>query len=69
MRSGDFHEWRLTWIPISERLPDTDRTVLAATEDEEYPVWLAYYNSTGWSGIDGFGVNVTHWMELPKGPK
>lgn len=56
------------WIPVGERLPDTDATVLAALNDQEAPVWLAYHDAEGWFSVDAGSVEVTHWMPLPASP-
>lgn len=66
---------RPRWIPVEERLPDTDKDVLvyATTkfiggskividkleEGEQRPIWLYTH---GW-------FEVTHWMPLPDLPK
>lgn len=63
------------WIPVTERLPDTDKDVLvyATTkfiggfkiaidkleEGEQHPIWLYTH---GW-------FEVTHWMPLPEPPE
>ena len=63
------------WIPVTERLPDTDKDVLvyATTkfiggskiaidkleEGEQRPIWLYTH---GW-------FEVTHWMPLPEPPE
>lgn len=74
-------ELRMTqrWIPISERLPE-DRRVVLATDGES--VLMASYADRiyyppkfycfGWSVLDGecLGLNwATHWMEIPEPPK
>lgn len=58
------------WVPVSERVPESDATVLIAlVDDEEHPVWLGYYEATdGWFSVDGFPIAVTHWTKLPKKP-
>ena len=57
------------WIPVEERMPETDKLVLVVRSDGDMAVagwnaalgWLHY-----WSG---FRVrNVTHWMPLPEPP-
>ena len=63
------------WIPVTERMPDTDKDVLVyATakfiggskmaidkleEGEQRPIWLYTH---GW-------FEVTHWMPLPEPPE
>ena len=61
----------VTWVPVADRLPDDERTVLIVTPYEEGEVWTGWhsaaegvwYDSTGWRGF-----TVTHWAELPEGP-
>ncbi len=61
----------MNWIPVTERLPDSDITVMIATPDESEPVWLGYYSGDdGWLFADGMPAeNVTHWMDLPAPPE
>lgn len=56
-----------TWIPCSERLPDTDRMVLVTAQPKTAPanVNRAYHTESGWHG-SGSMANVTAWMELPE---
>jgi hypothetical protein len=65
-----------TWIPVSERLPDTFGTFLVAvripTRKRTYsdsadfdPFTKKWTPSLFW----GKGMNVTHWMPLPEPPK
>lgn len=59
------------WIPLTERLPDDDITVLVAVKDVDEPVWLAYHDEHGWfSATDGVPLTalVTHWRQMPEGP-
>lgn len=60
------------WIPISERLPKEDKTVIASTKDFVYPqakytkkygwAWAYDYGSDYWEDLE----DVTAWMPLPK---
>lgn len=61
----------LTWTPVTERLPDSDTTVLVWTRGGE---WFAawYDGEDGWldaqTAFQMQGNNeVTHWAE-PQGP-
>lgn len=63
----------ITWIPVSERLPDADASVLIAYElSREVDVWIGFFDDPDncWRFADGkrcdFGV--THWAELPPTP-
>lgn len=65
----------ITWRPVADGLPDADLTVLLALqeegtcegfldgEEEGFPVWRGV-DSTGLGGY-----TVTHWAEMPQGPK
>ena len=56
------------WVPINERLPDSDTTVLVAVVDADEPVWLGYLDGSEWCEISGAPIRVTHWAELPAPP-
>ena len=60
----------MSWIPVTERLPDDELTVLVALADSDEPVWLGYHDADGWYYIDGAPAdeNVTHWQPMPEGP-
>ena len=63
---------RNSWIPTSERLPDTPKDVLAWAQNAG--VWIGYYNALpefeSWMyGAGKFLPKVTHWMPLPEPPK
>ena len=50
-------------------LPDSDTTVLVAAAGGIEPVWLGYFNGEKWVTIEGYEITVTHWADLPQGPK
>ena len=54
------------WIPVSERLPDEHRPVLAYRTDDDF-----YYICSVISGVRKFleDYKFTHWMPLPEPPK
>lgn len=66
-------ELEARWIPVTERLPDGGRVVLAfdATtsgamlvwRDRDSPVWFPALGLARPMAAD-----ITHWMPLPKGP-
>jgi hypothetical protein len=64
----------ITWIAADDRLPDTDRDVLACMpgpDAETFQTWPAYLEVDGWTLADGATIaptRITHWAELPKGP-
>lgn len=62
------------WIPVSERLPDKNDTVLVfgANESDSSPAIAVFYdcNWTEWIVNSRFlkSSDVTHWMPLPEYP-
>lgn len=56
----------LQWIPVTERLPETDEMCLvtAKTQKGVRNVNRAYYMNGFWHG-SGSMANVTAWMPLP----
>lgn len=67
----------VTWVPVTERLPDADLTVNIALElsgnvgvadfDGE-PTFLGYWDGERWLDTSGTTVNVTHWADMLRGP-
>ena len=59
-------ETQLQWIPVSDRLPTTDRRVLCQTLTKKGNInfVLGYYFLGGW--VCGMNSNVVAWMELPE---
>lgn len=57
------------WIPVTEKLPDDDITVMIAGKMDE-PVWLGFHDDTGWYSVDAMPLRnmVTHWRNLPEPP-
>jgi len=55
---------KLTWISVTEKLPEDGRTVLTYTMGGNIEVYL--YDSTTYQPS---WYAVTHWMPLPKPPK
>jgi len=60
------------WIPVSERLPEENKTVIASTEYGVYPE-TKYTKEYGWEWAYESGADywreleyVTAWMPLPK---
>jgi len=67
---------RARWIPVSERLPEVNATVLAVTRAFPKDIRLAQmasHDGVMWrfcdmddDDVDSFGI--THWMPLPAPP-
>lgn len=62
----------IVWHPVESVMPDDDIAVLIRTND---CVWIGHYLAEGgWHYDHGArcshdGSVVTHWAELPEGPK
>lgn len=60
---------QITWVS-AEHLPDVDETVLVTLEGSDEPVWLGFFDGTGWvdatTGGDFLG-EVTAWSTTPPG--
>lgn len=58
-----------TWISANKSMPDTDSSVLIATEDGE--VEAGYDDGQDWRYLSGGKVEtvVTHWMSFPAPPE
>lgn len=62
----------LRWVDVEERLPDEDRLVLVFAPDVSGErAWPGYILDDTWHCLSGFvkSDSVTHWAELPVGPK
>lgn len=61
------------WIPVTERLPDDDISVMIALRASSDPddVWIGWHDGEmGWVCDNGpLGDRVTHWMPMPEGPR
>ena len=58
------------WIPVTERLPDTEDRVLVCCKTKKglQTINMAYLFNGTWHG-QGSMSGVTHWMHLPEPPK
>ena len=65
----------IKWKSVLCSMPDVETTVLIHMPKGPEPIWLGYYDDGGmvpcWRSVDGsmIGEIVTHWAEMPKGPK
>ncbi len=57
------------WVPVAERLPDDEITVMVATVHSDEPVWMGWHDESGWYSVEATPINVSHWMPLPTPPK
>lgn len=55
------------WIPVTERLPEKNTSVLVSTDNGI--VFQCLYAYDGWDLWDGNEVNITHWQPMPQPPK
>lgn len=57
----------MEWIDASERVPESDLTVLVATDD--FQVAAGFHDGDDWRFEQDAGKPiVTHWMDLPVHP-
>ena len=61
-------EWRKNrWIPVTERLPEDRRTVLATVGGV---VCAAFYGNYTWAEVETYSIFYpTHWMPIPEPPE
>ncbi|HEY0843787.1 MAG TPA: DUF551 domain-containing protein [Noviherbaspirillum sp.] len=59
---------QITWIPVAQRLPDSDTTVMLFDADANEPVWLGYFGGERWHYVDGMPATPSDWAEMPAGP-
>lgn len=59
------------WIPVTERLPDDDITVMLHQPDTSEAWILGCRDGEDWRTQDGCWIiyGVTHWADLPAGPQ
>lgn len=60
------------WHDAAKELPDRHIIVLMHCPNSDEPVWMGYYSDEGWrtDQCDGLEAGtVTHWADLPEGPK
>ena len=68
---GSFLADSIAWISTTESLPDSEIIVLISIPSPSEPVWFGYHDGDQWRTSDGMSMayEVTHWAELPEGPK
>jgi hypothetical protein len=64
----------INWIAVAEELPDADTAVLVFAPGMDEPVWLGFYDGVYWFGVDAVEYGderpeVTHWADMPAGPR
>jgi hypothetical protein len=68
---------QLTWVSVTDELPDEGVTVLLFGDFDGEPVWPGYLDEADekaigcdiWRAVDGMLIRgVTHWAEMPSGP-
>lgn len=64
----------MTWIPVTERLPDFDGMCLVSCEtaDPDMPLrTTAWYKpGQGWSAMLAIWIpSISHWMPFPEPPE
>ena len=61
------------WIPVSERLPEDEKTVIVAINDvlehTNEVARLTYLGNSNWWSWKSERYIVTHWMPLPEPPE
>lgn len=58
----------IKWVPVSERMPDADETVLIYAPGSDDPVGEGWFDGTVWRDWLGVLPPVTHYATMPKGP-
>lgn len=56
------------WIPVAERLPEKDETVIICT-DKNFIYAGELIGDTWFLDNDSWTATVTHWMPMPKPPR
>ena len=62
----------IVWHPVESVMPNDERVVLIKTDSPVLPAFTGYcFNKSTWLSIGSHSIsgNVTHWAELPEGPK
>lgn len=64
----------IKWNGVLCSMPDAETTLLIYVSGASEPVWIGYWDDGldgSWRYADGSRVEgiVTHWAEMPEGPK
>jgi hypothetical protein len=61
----------IQWVSVDDEYPDDQMTVLIHMPDCSDPTWIAYHDGGDWVFDNGSKCTqrVTHWAEMPEGPK
>lgn len=54
------------WISVEDELPDDGKIVLTYGDSV---VWVGYLDGGLWRTASGYPATVTHWSDMPEGPK
>ena len=65
----------IQWIAVTEKLPDSDTTVLVCAPGADEPVWLGYRDGDSWfadtgaeyGNEDEIAAEVVAWATMPMG--
>jgi hypothetical protein len=58
---------QIEWVPVAERLPDDETSVLVCTSGTAEPVWIGYRDGDAWRDSEGSEIEVVAWAEMPEG--
>lgn len=61
----------IEWKDATKEQPDDGIVVLVKTPSPGEPVWLAYRDDGQWFTPEnmGYAYQITHWADIPAGPK
>lgn len=62
---------QIEWVPVAERLPDDEITVLLYTPVQRGDVWPGWREDGvwRWAGGEPVACEISHWSPMPKGPR
>ena len=60
----------ITWVLVTEGLPDDDETVLLYAPEYDEPVWVGWRDGDEWRDMNGHPTDgVAAWAPMPAGPQ